>query len=115
MAKLKPRQKSIPGTNIPELESVAEDYYAAVQARLEAQKIEATLKSALGVKVEELEKAKKVPSPLPDGNDHPVYRYTGNVYENGEQTGEVKQRVVYSSEKTTTTVAVRNAKDEASE
>lgn len=104
--KPKPRQGSLPGTNIPALEKVAETYYSAVADRVAKADIEKEAKAALTAKLDELQKAKKVPTPKADGKKHAVYRYMGD-----KEDGSVTPRCVYDSKKETRTINVRNEKD----
>lgn len=103
----KPRQQSIPGTNIPELEEVAEEYYAAVAARVKLQEQEAELKAGLQARVEDCIKARQIKPPVKDGKAHPVYRYSGD-----KEDGSTCNRVVTYLEKTTNSVAVHNERTE---
>lgn len=107
MAATKPRQGSLPGTNIPALEKVAEAYYSAVADRVEAGEVEKEAKAALMAKVDELQKAKKIPTPKADGKKVAVYRYTGD-----KEDGSVTPRVVFDSTKQTRTINVRNESDD---
>lgn len=103
----KPSQQSIPGTNIPELEEVAEEYYQTVASRVKLQEQEAELKAGLQARVEDCIKARKLKPPVKDGKPHPVYRYTGD-----KKDGSTCNRVVTYGEKTTCNVAVHNEKSE---
>ena len=107
MAQAKPRQGSLPGTNIPALEKVAEAYYSAVADRVEAGEVEKEAKAALMAKVDELQKAKKIPTPKADGKKVPVYRYTGDTAD-----GSVAARIVFDTKKETRSINVRNEKDD---
>lgn len=110
MAQPKPRQGSLPGTNIPELEKVAEAYYEAVADRVTAGEVEKEAKAALTSTIDALQKSKKIPTPKADGKKVAVYRYTGD-----KEDGSVTPRIVYDTTKQTRTINVRNEKDDEDE
>ncbi len=110
MAATKPRQGSLPGTNIPELEKVAESYYTAVEERIAAGEVEKEAKAALTSTIDALQKSKKIPTPKADGKKVAVYRYTGD-----KEDGSVTPRIVYDATKQTRTINVRNEKDDDGE